>query len=208
MTKEQYIAELDKYLPPNTAPEVVELIFNKQIRLVITKARNSKLGDYRPAFRGKGHQITINHNLNQYSFLITLIHEIAHFYVWLEFENTVKPHGQEWKDQFKKLLIPFIRANVFPDHLSLALAKHMKNPKASSTSDPALRKELIKYDDRPVTLLEDIPHHAIFLFNDNRVFRKEEKQRTRYRCFDIVNKKYYLINRSAEVRLINKEFIN
>ena len=207
MTREQYASELDKFLPSNTSEQVVDLIYDQKIRLIVTKARDSKLGDFRPEFGNRGHQITINHNLNPYSFLITLIHEIAHYYVWIKYKNNVKPHGVEWKNQFKILLFPFIKGDVFPDHLRLALVKHMKNPKASSTVDPNLRKELIKYDSTPVTLLEDIPPNSIFLFNQKRVFRKENKQRTRYRCFDIINKKYYLINRSAEVKLINREFI-
>lgn len=207
MSKADFITELDKYLPEGTSESVVDLIYEKNVQLVITRQRNSKLGDYRPAFGRKGHQISINHNLNPYSFLITLIHEIAHFYVWIKHRNEVKPHGIEWKNQFRELMIPFLQERVFPENLEKVLANHLKNPKASSVADPILRKELIKFDAKQVTLLDEIPHKSIFLFNGNRVFRKEEKLRTRYRCFDMVHKKYYLINKSAEVELINRDFI-
>jgi SprT protein len=49
-------------------------------------ARSSKLGDYRPPQRGLPHRISVNHNLNQHEFLITLIHEMAHLLCWENME--------------------------------------------------------------------------------------------------------------------------
>nr|WP_313791522.1 SprT-like domain-containing protein [Lacinutrix neustonica] len=52
--------------------------------------------------------MTINENLNHYKFLITLIHEIAHFEAYKAFGRYIKPHGLEWKRTFQKLMLPFI----------------------------------------------------------------------------------------------------
>ena len=39
----------------------------------------------------------MNNNLNKYSFLITITHEIAHMMIWEKHQNKVDPHGEEWK---------------------------------------------------------------------------------------------------------------
>ncbi len=43
------------------------------------------LGDYRNSHAGKGHRISVNGNLNKYSFLITLLHELAHLFTYERF---------------------------------------------------------------------------------------------------------------------------
>jgi predicted SprT family Zn-dependent metalloprotease len=57
--------------------------------------------------------------------LITLIHEISHL-VALKFGRKIKPHGNEWKYSFQRLMIPFIR-EIFPSHLLPLLARAFQN---------------------------------------------------------------------------------
>ena len=69
---------LVKYIPEAAVPTIAEWIIHYDFKLKIKKERNSRLGDYTPPREGLNHLITINHNLNKYAFLITLVHEVAH----------------------------------------------------------------------------------------------------------------------------------
>ncbi|WP_233486100.1 hypothetical protein, partial [Streptobacillus moniliformis] len=68
---------LARYIPEHAVRPVFELIVSNQVHLKIVNERQTRHGDYRRSLNGK-HEITVNASLNQYKFLITLIHEIAH----------------------------------------------------------------------------------------------------------------------------------
>ena len=70
----------------------------------------------------------------------------SHLYVYKLFKNSVKPHGHEWKNQFRILIAPILNPDVFPKSLLPLLANYFKNPKASTDSDIELVKELKSYD--------------------------------------------------------------
>lgn len=171
------------------------------MHLKITKERQTKHGDFRVSYHGKP-QITVNHNLNPYAFLITLVHELAHFVNYKKIKRKGEPHGVEWKTEFKYLMLPLLNNAVFPDDLLSVLAKHMKNPKASSNSDPKLVMALRKYD---------TPSDKVFLYHletgskfelNNMQFELGTKRRTRYECVEVLSKRKYLVNQNAEVRKI------
>ena len=42
----------------------------------------------------------------------------------------VKPHGDEWKEEFQKMMLRFLNPEYFPDDILKALSRHMINPKA------------------------------------------------------------------------------
>ena len=74
------IKELHKYLPQNAAPIIATWLEVAPIQIKVSRPRQSKLGDYAPATRDDPiHRISVNGNLNPYSFLVTLVHEFAHF---------------------------------------------------------------------------------------------------------------------------------
>jgi len=158
------------------------------------------LGDYRHPFRGRTHQITVNHNLNKFSFLITLVHEIAHLTAWNKFGRRVLPHGKEWKEEFKIHLKPFIELEIFPHDILLHLNIYSVNPKASSCSDTELVKVLKKYDDdSDYVHLENITEDSTFKLKNGRTFIKGKRIRKRYICIDTSTRKKYLISPVAEV---------
>ena len=88
---------LKKYIPEKATLLIAHWIIDLDFKLKIKKERSTKLGDYRAPFNGSNHQITINYNLNKYSFLVTLVHEIAHLTTYNKYKHSVLPHGQEWK---------------------------------------------------------------------------------------------------------------
>lgn len=136
---------LAPYVPEKALMPCFELIQTHGVHLKIVNQRKTRHGDYRLLPSG-GHQITVNATENKYRFLITLIHEIAHLVAFTEYGRRIKPHGIEWKSVFKHLMLSFLNPEIFPSELLPVLARHFKNPKASSSSDALLDRALAQYD--------------------------------------------------------------
>jgi len=194
---------LNQYLPGPAVEKIYDLIVDNKVHLKITKSRRSKFGDYRPPIKNPYHRISVNHDLNKYNFLITLVHEIAHLKVWNQYKNKVKPHGKEWKEEFKLLMQDFLGNNIFPAELQAALNSYLKKAKASSTSDQELTKILLKYDpEKEDVILEELPSGSRFMVPGGRSFIKNEKVRTRFKCLCLDNNRVYLFNPVARVKPI------
>ena len=199
---------LEKYIPETAVEPVINILFShKELHLKITKSRSSKLGDYKRISPYR-HQISVNYNLNKYQFLITLLHEIAHFLAYKHYGNNIKPHGKEWKQTFGKLLQNFIHPAVFPEYLIPDLEAYARNPKASTAGDGNLYLKLSKYNEKSGTqtkyVFELVPGQ-IFALPNGVVYQLQEKRRTRYKCLRISNQKVYLIHQNAEVYPINPD---
>jgi len=204
MQRVQYHEILAKYIPEQAVELIVDWLIKLNFDLKITKERLTKLGDYRPPFGECKHLITINHNLNPYNFLITLVHEIAHLTNWEKHKNHVKPHGKEWKNDYKILMNQFIKLDMFPEDVLNSLKSYMDNPAAATCSDPQLLRVLRNYDpERDYHHLEELPENAVFKTANNRYFIKGEKLRTRFKCRELKSKRVYLFNPMAEVLLVN-----
>ncbi len=208
MTQKE-IEILKKYVPDKAVKDVAKLIHDHNIYITITKNRSSKLGDYRPPVRKPYHRITVNHNLNQYSFLITFIHEVAHLRVWEKYKNKVSsPHGIEWVTEYRNLMNEFLKKDVFPNDLKPEISKSLINGKASSTSDLNLFRALKKYDNKPerddIVDLETLPEGQLFITKNGGLFKKGGKRRVRYTCFNLNNKKWYLFHPLTPVAPYNE----
>lgn len=190
----------EKYLPEKAVDYCFTLWEQLKFDFRITKTRQSKFGDYRFDPSSQTHTISVNHDQSPYAFLITYIHEVAHKVTYDKHRNTVKPHGKEWKDQFKKLMLPLLREDIFPMDILGPLAKHMKNPKASSVADAQLYEALLHRNpnNNGVTLRQIAPASK-FLFK-KKIYRKIESKRTRSLCEHIETGKRYLISESAPVQ--------
>jgi SprT protein len=186
---------LQKYLPTSSINVVMNWIINNNIHLKITKKRSTKLGDYRPPGANPNHRISINHNLNPYSFLITFIHELAHLIVWEKHRNTVSPHGIEWKNECRILMEITLKERMFPDDIEKVLKSSIINSKASSSTDLNLSRILKKYDSTQLgASLEDLDKDTIFETESGLKFKKGNKRRTRYICQNLQNNKLYLFH--------------
>ncbi|MES2828204.1 MAG: SprT-like domain-containing protein [Bacteroidota bacterium] len=193
---------LSRYMPEGAAPVIARWIDYFQCEFKISKPRSTKLGDYRHPFRGAGHKISVNNSLNSYAFLVTTVHEFAHLVTWNEHKNKVKPHGEEWKVNFRRMMIPFIQMPVFPDDLKGVITNYLNNPSAASCTDLALSRALKKFDTLVnVARLEELPIHSTFSIKDGRKFKKGERLKKRYRCLSLDNGNIYLFNPLAEVTL-------
>lgn len=194
---------LSKYIPEHAVKPVFELIVANQVHLKIVNERVTRHGDYRKGINGK-HEITVNANLNKYKFLITLIHEISHLVAFEKFGRNIKPHGDEWKYSFQILMVPFIRPEIFPPNLLPLLARHFKNPSASSDTDATLSLALKQYDEQnDKNYIFEIPYGSIFRISNGKIFKKIALRVKRYECVEINSGRIYLFNPNAEVELLN-----
>jgi len=194
---------LTQYMPPAAAPLIAKWIDYFQCEFKISRNRATKLGDYRHPFKDAGHKISVNNDLNRYAFLVTTVHEFAHLLTWNEYKNKVKPHGQEWKNNFKRMMSPFLEQSVFPEDIHRAILTYLSNPSASSCTDLQLSRALKRYDQAyNSSRLEEIPLNTVFTIKDGRKFRKGERLRKRYRCLCLDNGNIYLFNPLAEVTLL------
>jgi SprT protein len=149
LTEEALIAQyknvLSKYIPEQSVHTIALWVRQYNFDLKITSSRSTKLGDYRSPFKGQRHKITVNHNLNRYAFLITLVHEVAHLTAFEKFSHRIKPHGEEWKQEYQRLMHPFLHDNILPNDVQLALKSYLINPAASSCADENLLRTLKRY---------------------------------------------------------------
>lgn len=203
---DSYQKHLEKYIHPEALNLICSWILDYNFDLILTGRRRTKLGDYTPPQNGKRHQISVNTSLDQNSFLVTLVHEIAHLTTFNKYGIKAKPHGNEWKQEYQKLMQPFLSGTIFPPEVLTAIKQYLVNPAASSCSDPMLLKALHKHKpgNRRTVLLEDLPIHSVFMIEGRRYFRKGEKIRKRYKCREIKSGNLYLVSGVMEVLPVNE----
>lgn len=190
---------LAKYLPERAVAPCFELIKLHKVHLKIVDERKTRHGDYRQLPNGQ-HFITINAGNNKYRFLITLIHEIAHLVAFEKFGKLIKPHGNEWKYTFQRLMLPFISPSIFPEELLKAVANHFKNPMSSSDYDPILSIHLKKFDTESNRLfIFELPIGSVFRTQDGRIFTKGKKRIKCYECTEYQTNRKYIFQPHAEV---------
>lgn len=193
---------LAKYIPEHAVKPVFDLIVTNEVHLKIVNERVTRHGDYRKGPSGK-HEITVNASLNKYKFMITLIHEIAHLVAFEKFGRNIKPHGAEWKYSFQRLMIPYIRPEIFPSQLLPLLARHFKNPTASSDTDAKLALALKYFDkENDKNYIFEIPVGSIFRIHNGKIFKKGSLRVKRYECMEVSSGRVYLFNPNAEVELL------
>jgi hypothetical protein len=196
---------LRPYVPAAALSILLEWFGAGQLQLKITRPRNSKLGDYRPAQPKLGivvPRISINGNLNAYSFLVTLTHEYAHHLVWEKYGAKARAHGPEWQQAFRDLINLFLGRGVFPHELENQLVMSMARAKASTCADPGLYRALRAYDPQQAIRLEDLPEGAVFALPNGRQFKKGALRRNRFLCRDLGNGRDYCVAGLAEVRVL------
>ncbi|NOU46168.1 MAG: sprT domain-containing protein [Bacteroidales bacterium] len=200
---------LRKYLPDGAVDSVSAAIVDHKIAFRISRPRATKLGDYRAAMNGFPHRISVNQNLNPYSFLITFVHELAHLIVFERYGRKVMPHGLEWKQVYHSLMQPYFEKEIFPDDLKMVLSRSVQHAKATDGSDVELTRILKSYNTRQTdpneVELTQIADGSYFRIADGRVFQKLHVQRKRYKCACLASKRLYLFSPIAGVKPVTDE---
>lgn len=199
--KEVGLDYLENHLPPNTADLVAAYLKQFKVHLTISRERQSLLGDYRHRTVYANHRISVNGTLNNYSFLITLLHELAHLLTFEMHGRGVLAHGKEWKTIYGKMLSEFLGHKIFPVDIENELRKSLHNPAASSCAEESLLRVLRNYDEKKNghKLVEEIPANAFFKTKDGRVFQKGVKLRKRIKCKEVKSGREYLFSPIYEV---------
>ena len=188
---------LEDYLPKESCLQINIWIKRLDIKLKITSPRKTKLGDFKGSEDGLF--ISINNDLNPYSFLITLTHELAHAFVYIRHLRGVNPHGSEWQNEFRIMMLNFLSPKFFPDDLLKPLSVYLKKPKASTLSDLNLAVALKKYDYLDGLIISDIEYGSLFSISNGNKFIRGPKLRKRYKCVEYNNNKVYLFHPLAKV---------
>lgn len=203
--KNEELQILKRYFPEASIPMVAEAYAQSRFNLRFKRPRTSKLGDFRtPRNSDELCTITLNQDLNPYQMLVTFVHELAHYQVHVNYSRKrLEPHGEEWKQTFTQLLLPYLKPEIFPEDILQSLNHHLQHIKASSTADQNLAKVMKRYDKHPTEALtvKDIPEGTIFQLKNGMTFKKGPKRRTRYQCECLDNGKTYTVSGLVEVIL-------
>jgi hypothetical protein len=209
MSKDKKLEEiLAKHVHPEAVPYLVSLWKELPFSFTVTPPRKSFYGNY--TYRNQHHHIRLNSNLSSTHFLLTYIHEVAHQRVYEQSFKTRKkilPHGKEWKDMFKKLMVPVLNEQIIPLYIFPILVKHLQNPPASSGRDAQLQEAFrresghVALVDKLFYALQDLQLGAVFKLK-NRLFKKIGTKRTRALCEEIPTQEKYLISLQAEVDVV------
>jgi len=205
--KESPLHHLNNFLPERSYEDVAFYLIEYKVHLTVTRERMTKLGDYRNKHLDKNHRISVNGNLNKFSFLITLLHELGHLVAYEKYGNRIQAHGVQWKNEYGNILARFISKKIFPPDIEKELLKTLKNPGASSCAEAPLLRILKKYDPHKagVFLLEELPQESLFRFKNGRIYKKGNKQRTRFLCRDMKNSRLFLFSPVTEVELVKND---
>ncbi|MEO9021389.1 MAG: SprT-like domain-containing protein [Ginsengibacter sp.] len=205
--KESPLHQLSAYLPDGSYEDVVFYLNEYKVHLTITRERITKLGDYRNKHLDQNHRISVNGNLNKYTFLITLLHELGHLLAYEKYGGRIQAHGAQWKNEFGNILARFITKKIFPADIENELLRTLGNPAASSCAEAPLLRILKKYDPHKpgIFLLEELPAESSFRIKNGSTYLKGNRVRTRFLCTDLSNGKLFLFSPVAEVEWVKVE---
>ncbi|MDN3608076.1 SprT-like domain-containing protein [Kaistella yonginensis] len=194
------ISLLEKYLPENTLPYLKKWFGEHPIHIKITRGRNSKLGDYRK-MPDQSHQITINSTLQPPLFFFVLAHELAHLLAFENCGHRISPHGSEWKNTFRTMLLESI--SIFDDDLKPIILKFAKSPKANFMSSPELVRyfHIEDYEDE-TSYIEDLNINDHFMYR-KQIYIIDEKRKKNYLCTQLDTDKKYIFKPLARVEKIS-----
>lgn len=203
---DSYKNTLRKYLPAGAVDPIFDYIAQHSIHLHITRERYSKLGDYRWPRQGHPfHEISVNGNLNSYHFLLVLLHEMAHLDTWLQYKNSIQPHGHEWQANYARLINLYLP--LFPTDVSVLLQRYTARIPLSRTIEKQIDAQLRHYDpdytpSDDITLNNLAPGtHFHITARPEHHFIAIEKRRTRWICLNLADGKKYLVSGTAPVTI-------
>ena len=123
-----------------------------------------------------------------------------------KYGRRIKPHGLEWKHTFQHLMLPYIRPEIFPPKLLPLLAKHFRNPKASSSTDAKLSIALKQFDVQQSdnSYVFELPIGSVFRIHNGKLYQKGKKRVKRYECIELDSGRMFLFQPNAEVEIIKE----
>lgn len=190
------IQSLEKYLPQNTLQYLNIWFADYYIHIKITRNRNSKLGDYRK-LPDNSHEITINSTLVPELFFFVLTHELAHLIAFERYGRRISPHGNEWKETFRQMLLQSI--DVYDENLKPIIVKFSQSPKANFMASPDLVKYFhIEKQDDALVFIENLQKGDFFIYR-NEKYLLEGLIKKNYLCKNLATGRKYSFKPLARV---------
>ncbi|SEW42781.1 SprT-like family protein [Chryseobacterium wanjuense] len=190
------IQSLEKYLPQNTLQYLKIWFSDYYIHIKITRNRNSKLGDYRK-LPDHSHEITINSTLVPQLFFFVLTHELAHLIAFEKYGRRISPHGNEWKETFRQMLLQSL--DVYEEELRPIIIKFSKSPKANFMASPDLVKYFhIERQDDTLQFIEKLQKGDFFIYR-NEKYLLEGLIKKNYLCKNLATGRKYSFKPLARV---------
>lgn len=188
------------HFPKAAESSILKMTAEHSVILHLARPRQSKWGDFKAMKNGSGTpSISVNSNLNPAAFLITFVHEWAHYVVWKKY-NSTKAHGLEWKTAFVELIQPFLNESCFAPDLLPIVKTYFNNPSAAISSAPQLYHALTPASSDQVPV-QEIRLGGHFSFR-GKVYKRLEKRRTRFKCELVGQKRIYLFSQNALVEAL------
>ena len=190
------VAILTQYLPENTLPHLKKWFGGHSIHIHITKGRESKLGDYRKRPDGS-HMITVNSTLEPQLFFFVLTHELAHLIAFERYGFRISPHGTEWKNTFREMLLESL--SIYENDLKPIIFKFSKSPKANFMASPDLVRYFhISNSEDETDFLENFIIGENFKYK-NQPYLINEKSKKNYICTNLNTGKKYIFKPLSRV---------
>ncbi|BAP29539.1 uncharacterized protein CHSO_0502 [Chryseobacterium sp. StRB126] len=191
------IQSLEKYLPQNTLDYLRIWFSDYYIYIKVTRNRNSKLGDYRK-LPDNSHEITVNSTLTPQLFFFVLTHELAHLIAFEKYGRRISPHGNEWKETFKKMLLESLE--IYDEELKPIIVKFSKSPKANFMASP----DLVRYfhtekQDDSLHFIEQLQKGEFFIYR-NEKYLLEGLIKKNYLCKNLATGRKYSFKPLARVQ--------
>lgn len=201
MHNKQDIELLKKFLPEASVHSVAELMNSLNFQLIIAKSRKSILGNYMPPIKHNYHRISVNYNLHKIEFLIVLLHEIAHLKNWNRYKQSIKPHGKEWKQEFRKLLNLFIINQDYDKEIRETVYQfYFEQDIISSNQCKKLKSILYGNENKKIDIVEDVPNGSYFILEaTKKKYLKIKKLRKLYLCKEHDSGKLYRVYSGAQI---------
>ena len=204
-TLHDYSNTLAPHLPTPALPHVAGFLFNNKISLVISRPRQTKLGDYSfpNPLKKHGHRISINANLDKNTFLWVMLHEIAHYQVFVAFGKRPKPHGDEFQTAFAKNLRFFNERHCFLAETEKLVAEYYSKLPLRKSLERIIahtfREMAGETTQQEGVLLSKLAENSFFSIR-GRIFKKLDTRRTRCKCLCLNNNRLYLVSLDARVQ--------
>jgi hypothetical protein len=167
----------------------------------LSRSRLTKHGDYRAPRDGRPAVVTVNHDLHPVLFTITFCHEMAHYRAREKYGPRIRPHGREWKYEFRLMLKQLLESGLMEKEVARAIhACYFRRESIGSGSCEHLYRAIgLTGAEVAASRVADVPEGGEFTLRNGRSFLKGPKARTRFRCTDKRTGRIYSVHPMAEI---------
>ena len=184
---ELLVGNLKKYISEAAAKDIAEKVIQSNITLKIVPKRKTIHGTYQPSSR----TITVNNDLKKDAFLLTFLHEFAHFLTLKKNPLLVHPHGEEWKACYRALVETATSKGYLTDLTIIKI--HLKQLEKNYSACHEAFYQLLDQADKTSKLVDLLPG-SVFEFKGE-TYQKLQDLRTNVLCLHTSTNKKFLLKK-------------